>query len=254
MNYLVFALHGNQPRYTTGMIHNVGSMPRVYGPGWNALIYHDTTVPGQVIAQLRATGLVVLRRVDSSTRPHWTAYPGRFWRLLALEDPLVRSQPGALVCHRDADSRISSREVQATMDFYMSGKLIHIMKDHPNHSSRVWLSGMWDWRVSPNRKRLAWIVDEADRYNEEQLSLRRKPPWSDDYFLGRRIYHKLKRTALEHDTFAGTPFPGLTGPGPFVGEVILVDEENKELPSLPEREQRDRELTKLYRNGKLIKR
>mgnify|MGYP001815954454 CR=1 FL=1 len=243
MSWLVFALHGNQPRYVDGMVRNVELIPRIYGPGWSAVVYHDHTVPGHILAQLRSSGLVALRPIGETTRPSWAAYEGRFWRLLALEDPLIRKDHGALVCHRDADSRISSREVQAVMDWHISGHLVHIMRDHPHHTRRPLLAGMWDWRVSPNPARLAWIVEVADRYLQNLFQKAAARPWGNDLFMGRWIYPKLRKVALQHDTFGsrGLPFPGLTTPGPFVGEVVHV-EGKLDKPYLPDREIRDKAL------------
>lgn len=244
MNWIVFALHGKQRKYTEGFLRNLDLIPRAYGSGWAVALYYDISVPAAVIRTAMALRLVALNRVDQTPFSHWGRYPGRFWRLLALVDSDVNCREGSRVCFRDADSRVSAREVEAVNDWVRSGRKFHIMRDHPNHSARKMLAGMWGYRVGA--KSLSWIADETEKHCEERLRLRIGAPWSNDFFLGRSVYHRIKEDAWEHDSFAGRAFPTGTHPGPFVGEVVDIDETGQDVPREPDRMARDLAVDKLH--------
>jgi hypothetical protein len=100
----------------------------------------------------------------ASMGPDSAAYPltgsalGMFWRLCVALDPAVD-----VYVIRDVDSRINSREVMAVSEWLMpqqspysqaggahakrsappSGKLVHLMRDHPTHCSFAVMGGMW---------------------------------------------------------------------------------------------------------------
>ena len=60
------------------------------------------------------------------------------WRFLVASDKNVERY-----IVRDIDSRLSVREKQAVDEWIKSGKMFHVMRDHPSHSHYPMSGGMW---------------------------------------------------------------------------------------------------------------
>ena len=128
-----YGLYGKDTRYTIGVLRNAQLAPIVY-PGWKVRVYLDRTVPADVVAQLTKLN-VQLVRMDDSTMAGGIG--GMFWRFLVAADATVDR-----FIVRDCDSRLNPRERMAVEEWVMSGKLIHSLRDHPNHD-RPLNGGMW---------------------------------------------------------------------------------------------------------------
>ncbi len=241
MNYLIFSLHGPDARYNVGALRNAYLFPRVYGPGWKMVVYYDPAdVVQETVYTLARLPDVLLRALPATSRPHWTKFPGRFWRLLAFEDPLVTRAAGSLVCFRDVDSRPSVREVTATLAWANTPFTFHVMRDFPLHGERVMLSGMMGWRVPRDRTAGKWIVNLADAHLSALYRAGTPLPWASDFFLRDRVWPHIQGDVLVHDAFGppGIPFPTGLAKGPFVGEQIFV-EDGREFPCPKARRLRD---------------
>lgn len=247
MNYLVFAVHGHDPRYTTGLVRTLAQIPALYGRGWQAIVF-ASLAPGAVDIEALAPVVRmphVFFRAVNEVAPLWLRYPGRFWRLLALRDLIIRDHVGSLVCHRDADSRILAREVLAVQAWAKSSHQFHIMRDHPNHCPRVMLAGMWGWKVPPRRSdNVSWILGGVVEWLETRLSRGEKPPWSNDTFMREEVYPRVGNDALVHDAFDGAPFPDGLTTGPFVGEAMRVVN-GEDAVYAPDRKIRDDAVAKM---------
>lgn len=205
VNYISFSLFGESEVYTVGAIENIKLCSRIY-PGWTPVVYVDHLVPDLVRNQLQSSGALIFQG---------TAQLGndkRSWRLAAtlIED-------AELVIFRDTDSRISHREQVCVKMWLESGRPLHIMRDHPFHSSWV-MAGMWGVDAS---------VGKA--YVSEILSSSRGESMSEDQdLLARRLYSRIGHQSLVHDSFFrrerwALPFPTQRSEGQFVGERIDAD-------------------------------
>lgn len=67
------------------------------------------------------------------------------WRFFPLADPFID-----VFVSRDTDSYILQREVDAVKIWLASDKLVHIMRDHPDHLALI-LGGMWGFKTFQNR-------------------------------------------------------------------------------------------------------
>ena len=85
--------------------------------------YCDKTVPDGVVATLRKNGaeVVFIENIKGGIA-------GMFWRFLVADDPTVDRW-----IVRDSDSRLNPRERFAVEEWIQSGKVMHTIRDHPNH-------------------------------------------------------------------------------------------------------------------------
>ncbi|SMF79393.1 Tetratricopeptide (TPR) repeat [Azospirillum oryzae] len=190
---VAFSLWGAADVYRRGALENARLVRSVY-PGWTCRIYHDDSVPPEVLAELDALGAErVVMPPDSGP------ISGLYWRFLASDDPTVRR----FIC-RDCDSRVGPRERAAVEAWIASGKPFHVMRDHPLHSELM-LAGMWGG-VAGLLPPLEPLIDrfaaaEADR-------------WQDQRFLRSHLWPLIADACLVHDSHQpghGFPFPDHPG-------------------------------------------
>lgn len=189
-NVVSFSLFGEKRIYTKGAIENA-QLARRSMPDWECRIYHDETVPSDVIKNLASEGancvLITGKRRQLS---------GPFWRFFVNDDPMV----DRFIC-RDADCRLNSRDIAAVEDWVASGKDFHLMRDHPWHSDLI-LAGLWGGRagILPNLEQLAMSLfsGQGDK-------------WDDQVFLGNYIWPLIRSRCLIHDSqfhlFGSRDFP-----------------------------------------------
>lgn len=192
-----FSLWGDDPKYTVGAIRNAELVTNVY-PGWIARFYCGTSVPANIINQLRLLGAEV---VEMNTPGDWT---GMFWRFQAIADPDVE-----VMISRDTDSRLTLREAAAVEEWLKSNKNFHIMRDHPWHGTEI-LGGMWGAR----KPILQDMVDLIDAYVKQSF-------WQvDQKFLREIIWPRVNRDCTVHDPFfQKIDFPVARNGYEFVGQV-----------------------------------
>ena len=204
-----FSLWGKDPKYTIGAIENAKLVNEIY-QGWIGRFYCGKSVPENIINTLKDTPNTEVISMDEDG--DWT---GMFWRFLACKDSDV-------MISRDTDSRLSLREKLAVDEWLKSNKDFHIMRDHPYHSMEI-LGGMWGCRNGI----LNDIEEDIIKYNKGNF-------WQvDQNFLKEKIYPKILKNSLTHDSFFKVeintkPFPSERINKEFVGDVF--DENNVRHP------------------------
>lgn len=78
-NIVAFSLYGSKPEYCETAILNAQAMPTIY-PNWTMAVYHDDSVPKQVLDRLAKLGVELV----NAKAIHASHMPGTFWRYLAL--------------------------------------------------------------------------------------------------------------------------------------------------------------------------
>ena len=207
MKLISFSLWGDNPKYTVGALRNAELASIIY-PEWTCRFYTGTSVPSQIIQQLKSySNTEVIEMKESGD---WTSM---FWRFLPASENDID-----IMLSRDPDSRLSLREKKAVEEWINSDKGFHIMRDHPWHGTEI-LGGMWgskkgivtDIRSTINTfiKTNAWGVDQS--------------------FLKTVIYPLVKDNSMVHDEFFNDPykrpFPSERHNYEFVGDVF--DSEDK---------------------------
>jgi hypothetical protein len=181
MKLISFSLYGNEDKYIKGMDANI-ELQKEHYPGWKIIIFHDDSVDKNKLQQYKNKG-VILRNVEG------IGIFAASWRFLVFDEKCDR------FIVRDADSRISQREVEAVKEWERENALIHIMRDHPHHGYSI-MGGMWGLKPEPV-KRIWGNVTMADKIIEHQRGKQasgtdRKNWWmKDQNFLRDVIYLNL---------------------------------------------------------------
>ncbi len=180
-----FSLWGSDPKYTIGAIRNAELAPIFY-PGFEYWFYvHEDTVPRDIIESLQHTKntKVILKNGDlNHCKP-------MMWRFEAIDDPEVE----IMMC-RDTDTRFLLREKLAVDEWLESGKLFHIMRDHPCHGMEI-LAGMFGTKKIPS------IPNFLKTMNEFKSSKPYPEKQDDQIFLKNIIYPLIKDDAMIHASF-----------------------------------------------------
>lgn len=220
MNVISFALYGNVKKYTMGAIKNAELAAKFY-PGWSCIYYVAPSVPKETCDELLKFPNVILEEVneyDPSKPVSENNLPGMFTRFIPFDGSVYER-----VISRDADSRISQREVDAVNEWIESGALLHTMADHVAHARRVngGLFGLYTkFAHIPMREALTWCVTKC-----------RPIDYGDDQeFLCNEVYPRFAHSVLRHDSFSRHAYPGAL-PFPtkregyrFCGEVFDENE------------------------------
>lgn len=207
-----FSLWGTSLKYTIGAIRNAELVSSIY-PGWIARFYCGTSVPQEIIQQLRTLGAEV---VEMSVPGDWT---GMFWRFQAISDPSVE-----VMISRDTDSRLTKREAVAVEEWLKSDKNFHIMRDHPAHNTVI-LGGMWGAR-KPILQDMTALIDVYVKQSYWQI---------DQQFLRDVVWPRVTNDHVAHDPFfQKIDFPVSRNGLEFVGQVwdeneVTVEDHLQEL-------------------------
>lgn len=179
-----YSLYGDDPRYTEGAFENALLVGKIY-PGWSMRVYHDSSVPVEVLSRLEQLG-VELRDMRNSSLNKMT------WRFLVASDPNLTHW-----CVRDVDARLSQREKVCVDAWLASGKKAHVIRDHPSHT-QVIPGGMWcgTSAVMPELERILTLNSVANSYNADQR------------FLKQFVWPRLRTSVLQHVSFGCKHFSG----------------------------------------------
>ena len=122
---------GCDPLYTHGAIHNCRLAEELL-PEWDVWIYHNETVPAEILNQLTLNNvkLIAIPGIDTSCL-------NMMWRLY----PSMLSEVDAFIS-RDLDSRLTIRETKLINEWIESPYELHLMRDHAYHRMAI-MGGMF---------------------------------------------------------------------------------------------------------------
>jgi len=208
MKYISFSLWGDKPIYNIGAIRNAEQSKEIY-PDWKVIIYYDNSVPNKTIEELKNLDVEL---IDMSSKNIY----GMFWRFFA-----VNMEDCEYVIFRDTDSRLSIREKMAVDQWILSGKSLHIMRDHPYHKIPAGnnqlgiLGGMWGIKgnsIPINNMIENSVLSKSYNYGSDQTFLK-------------EIYSQFINNKFTNDEFfENCPFPIKRENNRFVGERIDENE------------------------------
>jgi hypothetical protein len=163
------------------MIINANTISKRF-PFFRTQIYIADDVPQDTRETLLTIPCVRLINVNRKV-----GIENMFDRFKAIDEPEC-----SLMLVRDADSRIHDRDAACIEDFLISGKNLHIIRDHHLHGTPI-LGGLWGIRKSAlsesiTSRIVAWIGTKTNF----QKGI-------DQTFLAEVIYPLFKSTALIHD-------------------------------------------------------
>jgi hypothetical protein len=202
-----FSLYGNVPKYLVGAVRNAERI-NDFGSEWQSVFYLGAEIPIEVETELQTHGAMI-RKWDSTWHKN-----GMFWRFKAVEE-----FDYDFVIFRDVDSRISERELEALNQWFVSGKQLHIMRDHPHHNALI-LGGMWGLASNSMQTYIDWgsVTKYGTQHGQDQI------------FLEREVYPNLKKSAHKNDDFFSFPhkvfrFPSERNGLAYVGESVDENEQ-----------------------------
>ncbi|XP_065654451.1 uncharacterized protein LOC136081092 [Hydra vulgaris] len=222
-NVLSYSLFGNNwDKY--GM--NVESVAKEaanssFYKSWTVRIYHDATSITPSIAATLTERYRNLEFFNVSNFANLEIINGMVWRFLVVADLNVD-----VACIRDLDSKLLVRETDAVKDWLKSGKLVHSMRDNPQHGIPM-LGGMWCFRNELKRElgiKIAKLCIEKCMHRDPIKHLEANKG-DDQYVLNSFVWPLLSQNVLIHDAYlcqsiAGSkPFPSKRDiSGVFVGQ------------------------------------
>jgi len=206
-----FSLWGDNPTYNIGAIRNAEIAKDVY-PDFECWFYiHRETVPSQTIEQLQKLDNVKIIFKEGDLNVCKPA----MWRFEAIDEPDVE-----IMMSRDTDTRFWLREKLAVEEWLKSGKLFHIMRDHPHHDYVI-LAGMFGSRKI---KEISSWKNIMNKYIKNDIRM------YDQDFLRDYIYPIIKDNSIIHASFHKYEEHAISFPIPycneykFVGEYVYHDE------------------------------
>lgn len=126
MKYISYSLWGDNKVYTYGVIENVLDANKYY-KDWVVRVHYNDTVPSNIIDWLKIQDNVeVVYHPGTKKKASNT-----LWR---FEDLFIKD---AITIVRDADSRITQREVDCVNEWLNSNKDFHIVRDHQHHTCPI---------------------------------------------------------------------------------------------------------------------
>ena len=208
--YISFSLFGSSPKYLVGLKKNF-DLIRKYYPGWKAVVYHDDSVPIDYLKEISANTKLI--------NMQGSILVATMWRFCVHDLPDVER-----FIIRDADSRISEREVVAVKEWVDSGKQMHIMRDHPHHGYVI-MGGMWG--MIPDK---SFNMEHACEDYIRRHGNTTKWSMTDMDFLRDDIYPRYGSNSKMHATYAkiepwAEDFTSPLIDRKFVGEIYSETEE-----------------------------
>lgn len=193
MNKIIsFSLYGNKDLYCLGLIENIDIINELYND-WKIYVYYNN-IPDNILNILKNKLNTYLFEC------YYKGYKweGMFWRFYPIESENID-----YFLSRDADSRISQREMELVNLWIISGKSFHIIRDHPYHRIEI-LGGTFGVNVK-KFKELSFHHDfkNIDYYKEIYYNIYNKDveKWPDQDFLQKIIYPIIKNDNISHISY-----------------------------------------------------
>jgi len=175
--------HCSSNDYFIGAIKNARLALEMY-PGFECWFYvHKETVPQEIIDKLN--------NISNTKIIYKTGYLNKIkpmtWRFESIDNHDVE-----INLSRDTDTRFLLREKLAVEEWMKSGKIFHIMRDHPHHIHHI-LGGMFGIKKNTIIKSWKSLLDSEISQNAYRDY--------DSTFLKDIIYPLILKDAFVHSSF-----------------------------------------------------
>lgn len=190
MNKVIsFCLYGNKDLYCVGLIENIDIINKKY-KDWKIYVFYNN-IPYTVLKLLQNKNNVYLFECIHNGYK----WEGMFWRFYPIEQTDVD-----FFISRDADSRISDREMNLINEWICSKKAFHIIRDHPFHSIEI-LGGTFGVNIQKFKELIVnKDLKSIDFYKEHYYCIfdKNREKWPDQQFLKEVIYPIIKDDNITH--------------------------------------------------------
>ena len=183
---LSYSLYGNKKKYCLGMLENL-KINKEKLSEWETYIYYSDDVPNEYIELYKEYNPVLIN--CGKTDYKWE---GMFWRFKLFNDKDID-----IFLSRDADSRITNREIKFINEFIDSNKTFHIIRDHPGHGTEI-LGGTFGVKVKDFNSK--YKIKKIDEYILEYRKMYHKniQKQPDQHFLRDKIWPLIKNDNYCH--------------------------------------------------------
>lgn len=191
MNKVIsYCLYGNKDLYCLGMLENIDIINEKY-KDWKIYIYYNN-IPENILNSIQSKENTYLFYCEHKGY-NWE---GMFWRFYPIEDNNVD-----YFLSRDADSRITDREMNLVNEWINSDKAFHIIRDHPFHGVPI-LGGTFGVNIK-KFKNISNYFKNIDFYKENYYSRYDKniDRWPDQQFLMEIIYPIIINDNMAHISY-----------------------------------------------------
>lgn len=216
MNKIIsFCLYGNKDLYCLGLIKNVDIINDNYND-WKIYIYYNN-IPENILHILKNKSNTYLFECNHQGYK----WEGMFWRFYPIE-----SEDIDYFLSRDADSRITEREMNLVNVWIESNKSFHIIRDHPCHGIEI-LGGTFGVNVKKFKElSIHHNFKNIDYYKEIYYNIYNKDVerWPDQDFLQKNIYPIIKNDNISHISYENLRFSEndilIPACDNFIGKII----------------------------------
>ena len=206
----------NYKKYLNGLKINMEDIKNYYSD-WFVYLYHDENLDKSLLDEFKSYDKFTPFEVTDKS------ISAMQWRFLPNDDESVE-----LFIVRDMDSRISQREVTSVNEWIDSGKVLHIMRDHPHHHYKI-LGGMWGMRCQRDFN----ITEECRNYNTSKgyvIDTGWYDKWWDMNFLRDVVYPKYIDSSFVNASYHkmenwATDFTVEREDRKFIGEIYNENNE-----------------------------
>jgi hypothetical protein len=171
--YFSFCIYGTKLIYYKGLLKNLEVISRIE-PQPKVLIGYSNDILEEYKEMYEAYTFVRLIKINDEFNE--SVMCSRFLQFDTIESP------GYIFC-RDADSRVSERDIWCIQSFINSGKKLHIIRDHYYHKQKI-MGGTCGFYLDSNRPNFT----ELFRNSKHTFNNMNKAYGLDEYFLSNNIY------------------------------------------------------------------
>ena len=187
-----YSLYGNKNMYCLGLIENIDIINEKYND-WKVYVYYYD-IPENILNILKNKSNTYLFECCHKGYK----WEGMFWRFYPIEREDIN-----YFLSRDADSRISEREMNLVNEWICSDKCFHIIRDHECHGIEI-LGGTFgvnvkkfkELSINYNFKNIYYY--KKYYYNIYNKDTERHP---DQDFLQKIIYPIIKNDNISHISY-----------------------------------------------------
>jgi hypothetical protein len=216
MNKIIsFCLYGNKDLYCLGLIENIDIINQKYN-NWKIYIYYNN-IPEEILDIIKNKDNTYLFQCVHNGY-NWE---GMFWRFYPLESNNID-----IFISRDADSRITDREMDLVNKWIESNKSFHIIRDHEYHRTEI-LGGTFGVNIKLFHN-LIKNFKGIDFYKEKYYLLYDKniDKQPDQIFLQEIIYPIIKNDNLTHISLESLRFSEndilIPQSSNFIGKPVFI--------------------------------
>jgi hypothetical protein len=136
MKVFTYCIYGSNPKYCEGLVRNLEQIESLF-PDFSVIVIAGSNVPEDYITKYKSFKNVKLSQYKINDHRLMC------YRFFAIDDPDI-----TMMFVRDADSRITERDIWCINQFMTDSHSIFTIRDHPHHRPLL-MGGLWGMKKMP---------------------------------------------------------------------------------------------------------